>query len=137
MCAKYGNTQRLNFHELVCSNATSSTVSDIHSIVISQPKILEVWTKSKWEVNNGMIVLFWADFWIGTQPLKTNFPRLSSLSLFKFTTVKEFLNQWNSKENHFSQGWQRPLKAWEEASVLQLQEIIAAVSLRVGVDKLL
>jgi len=48
--------------------------------------MLEDWGKTfearfKWEVGNGKEVFFWKDNWLGSEDLKSRFPRLFSLSM--------------------------------------------------------
>lgn len=85
-------------------------------------------------VGDGRRVWFWHDTWLGSRSLKTDFPRLFSLS----TEKDETLHQISSKKNLLGE-WQlqfrRSLLAWEVEELQRLCGLlVASLILRVGFE---
>jgi hypothetical protein len=78
------------------------------------------------KMGSGNTIKFWKDVWIGNQPLEHRFPRLYTISTQHDLKVHEVgfrengVWRWNLR-------WRRNFFVWEEALVLELEEIIGNV----------
>lgn len=79
------------------------------------------------KLGNGSNVAFWKDTWVGTVPLRELFPRLFQIASFKDITV-EGAGLWNNNSWEWQWSWRRVLFAWEEDLVLELQNVLTAIS---------
>jgi hypothetical protein len=71
----------------------------------------------------------WSHRWLGSCTLKERFNRLFSVTVNKNALVSDILCCEGGKWNHC---WQRRLCAWEEAQLMELEEMLAGLSVRPG-----
>lgn len=100
---------------------------------ISTPYNFQQWSSSlnelgyKWLLGNGKNILFWEDRWLEESLLADKFPRLYSLSRWKFYNVEIFLKLW--KIDNASR-WTRSLRSRESDQEEEVVDLVLRIELR-------
>jgi hypothetical protein len=67
----------------------------------------------KFKIDDGSSILFWSDVWIGSNALRSIFPRLYQNSTFRNGLVNE-MGQWVNDQWRWNLVWRRNLLSYEE-----------------------
>lgn len=104
------------------ANSCSRIWSDILSVAQSNPRLFNFYQENvEIKVGNGSRILFWEDAWKGGCCLQVKYPRLFSISIDKWVTLKEMVDKKASYSDWFFR-FRRNLRAWEEEELKILKE---------------
>jgi len=82
-----------------------------------------------WELGGGDKVKLWEEVWVGSNDLKSMFPRLYSLSLNHGQTVGE-VGVWINSEWRWSLGWRRARFEWESSMEADLSTLLSGAPMK-------
>ncbi|KAL7251725.1 hypothetical protein ACSBR1_013560 [Camellia fascicularis] len=127
ICSKYNMGGGRWLPHLEGNIRASKIWSDIINAVRSQNEFLNFYLDNAViQLGNGRRAHFWLDKWSGELCLKTEFPRLFSLSTDKYGTVSDFYSRRGGLQD-WNLDFRRPLLAWEEEEVRRLYILISSV----------
>lgn len=123
---KYGYGPLFQLHEL-STPKRGGPWRAICSTILQHPH-LSAWVKSKImkKIGDGSSALFWHDFWVGSGPLKSTFPRLFAIAASPHETIAES-GFWVEDSWCWNLSWARPLRARDEADWANLQTMLSPV----------
>ncbi|XP_028058131.1 uncharacterized protein LOC114262002 [Camellia sinensis] len=97
---------------------------DVLSVNLSNPALsVFFFNYVKTVVGNGRRIQFWVDRWFSNQSLSEAFPRLFSLSTEKGESLLHFVQR-KGKGRNWKLAFRRPLFAWEEKEVSNLNVLL-------------
>ena len=73
----------------------------------------------EWTLGNRNNILFWDDVWLGSEALKSRFPRFFYLRISKDAFLDSF-GEWASNSWNLVIKWRRGLFDWEKTQEFQL-----------------
>lgn len=127
--SKYNCNDGISLEEGFRDKKLSSLMSNIHEVICNADLgISLLHTDFKWILGDGSKILLWFDSWTSSSsPLRLRFPRLFSISLCQFITLKSFLDLCRTNEIFNIIFWKRPLREWEKEEVGLLWDYISSV----------
>jgi hypothetical protein len=87
----------------------------------------------KFKIGDGSSILFWSDVWIGSNALRSIFPRLYQNSTFRNGLVNE-MGQWVNDQWRWNLVWRRNLLSYEEQQYHHLLSMLAPTKIQQGRD---
>lgn len=101
MTNKYGKGFLVNLDQISCNESSSFIFKGICEVG-SKMHSKTLKDSFTWTLGNGKKILFWEDTWNNNTPLRNVFPRLCTLSRFKFVTINQFMQYWlTTKDSTF------------------------------------
>jgi len=85
----------------------------------------------EWIISNGNNILFRDDVWLGSEALKSRFPRLLYLSISNEACLDSF-GEWTSNSWNWALKWRRGLFDWEKDQEFQLMQKLQSSRLVLG-----
>ncbi|GMP36558.1 hypothetical protein CsSME_00008648 [Camellia sinensis var. sinensis] len=133
ICSKNSTRTGSWYHSQGTIIICSSIWKDIMGLALENPALFNFFlTNSKVVIGNGASISFWKDIWVGTECLQSKFLWLFSLSSDKNGSRLEFIVRKSSSSN-WNLSFRRPLLAWEDESVHNMQVLLGnGSSLRHG-----
>ena len=89
----------------------------------------------RWELGCGDKAKFWEEVWVGSEDLKTMFPRLYSFSLHQGQTIGE-VGMWCNLEWRWMLRWRRIRFEWESQLEADLNLLLSRVTLKNNIEDL-
>jgi hypothetical protein len=87
----------------------------------------------KFKIGDGSSILFWSDEWIGSNALRSIFPKLYQISTFRNGLVNE-MGQWVNDQWRWNLVWRRKLLSYEEQQYHHLLSMLEPTIIRQGKD---
>lgn len=87
----------------------------------------------KFKIGDGSSILFWSDVWIGSNALRSIFPKLYQISTFRNGLVNE-MGQWVNDQWRWNLVWRRKLLSYEEQQYHHLLSMLEPTIIRQGKD---
>ncbi|KAK1352860.1 hypothetical protein POM88_052698 [Heracleum sosnowskyi] len=91
----------------------------------------------RWSLGDGSQILLWFDTWSSSLPLLKLFPKLFSISLWKFSSLKIFITLFKEYGTCSTFLRKIPLREWEKVEVTKLWDFISSEKLDNSPDQLL
>lgn len=87
----------------------------------------DIWgcKRFKWQVNNGVSVRFWVDWWTGSDPLCNSFAHLFEISRLKYALVRDMVHAWVGQDN--GSPWIRNLSGYESLECAFIGSLISSL----------
>lgn len=126
--AKYGCCPRLLPHELNIP-ARRGPWRNICASVLRHPVTSEMLkSKIRRVVGNGLHILFWEEIWVSDTSLKSQFPRLYSITMDSHATISS-LGYWSGSCWHWNFSWKCPFRPRDRTEWDELQALLGNICL--------
>ncbi|CAL5372109.1 unnamed protein product [Camellia sinensis] len=127
VCSRYGGNGGRWKPETVSAATISTVWKDIVSLPSANTVAAEFFSQNfRIILGNGERIHFWTDRWFNDMSLRSEFPRLFSLSVEKEGALK-FFYHWKGPGSDWKLAFRRSLLAWEEEEVHRLNVLLAEV----------
>ncbi|KAK1362280.1 hypothetical protein POM88_046754 [Heracleum sosnowskyi] len=90
----------------------------------------------KWSLGNGTQILIWFDIWKPFSPLNKLFPRLFAISLWNYSSLRNYIELCKEHGLFSTVLWKRSLREWEKGEVSKLWEFFSTEQLKNIPDQL-
>ncbi|CAL5365331.1 unnamed protein product [Camellia sinensis] len=127
VCSRYGGNGGRWKPETVSTAMVSTVWKDIVSVISANSVAAEFFSQNfRIIVGNGERIHFWTDRWFNDMSLRSEFPRLFSLSVEKEGSLQFFYHR-KGPGSDWKLAFRRSLLAWEEEEVHRLNVLLAEV----------
>ncbi|CAL5336186.1 unnamed protein product [Camellia sinensis] len=127
VCSRYGGNEGRWKPETVSAATISTVWKDIVSLPSANTVAAEFFSQNfRIILGNGERIHFWTDRWFNDMSLRSEFPRLFSLSVEKEGALQFFYHR-KGPGSDWKLAFRRSLLAWEEEEVHRLNVLLAEV----------